>query len=153
MMKREAFLVKPKCQCHLPQWGEWVYGAQSWKKKKITIWIHVCCNWKTNLNTKNDGKWSFLYETKASMSFIPMRSMSLWQPIMKRMKITIWVHVCPNWQMNFNAKKFWKEKFFMWNQSINVICPNDENKFRVPNREKKGDYYVNPCLFQLINKL
>ena len=29
MMEREAFLMKPKHQCNLSQWGEWVYGAQS----------------------------------------------------------------------------------------------------------------------------
>ena len=33
MMEREAILMKPKHQSHLSQWGEWVYGAQSWKEK------------------------------------------------------------------------------------------------------------------------
>ena len=29
---KEAFLMKSKHQCHLPQWVEWVYHAQSWNK-------------------------------------------------------------------------------------------------------------------------
>ena len=32
MMESEASLMKPKHQYNLSQWGEWVYGAQSWKK-------------------------------------------------------------------------------------------------------------------------
>ena len=40
-------------------------------------------------------------------------------------------------------------KFFLGNQSINVIYPDEENEFMVPNQEKKEDYYVNPCLSQL----
>ena len=34
-MEREDFLLKPKHQCHLSQWGEWVYGAQSWKEGRL----------------------------------------------------------------------------------------------------------------------
>ena len=30
-----------------------------------------------------------------------------------------------------------------------IIYPNEENVFVVPNHEKKGDYYVNPCQSQL----
>ena len=35
MMGREVFLMKPKHQCHLSQWGEYVYGAQSQKKSRL----------------------------------------------------------------------------------------------------------------------
>ena len=36
MMEREAFLMKwTKQQCNLSQWGQWVYGAQSWKERKL----------------------------------------------------------------------------------------------------------------------
>ena len=85
MMQTKAFLMKSKHQCHLSQYGEWVYGAQ----------------------------------------------------IMKTKEITMWTRVCPNWQINFNTKKWWKDKLFLWNQSINVIDPNKEKEFMVPNREKK----------------
>ena len=36
--------------------------------------------------------------------------------------------------------------FSLWNQIINIIYPKEENVFMVPNREKKGDYYVHPGL-------
>ena len=32
---KEVFLIKPKHQNHLPQWGEWVYRAQPWKECRI----------------------------------------------------------------------------------------------------------------------
>ena len=35
---------------------------------------------------------------------------------------------------------------FLRNQRLNVIYPDEENAFMVPNLEKKGDYFVNPCL-------
>ena len=45
-----------------------------------------------------------------------------------------------------------KDKFFLWNQSINIIYPNEKNVFIVPNHEKKMDYYVNPYFVQLIEE-
>ena len=155
---------------------------------------------------KNRGRKSFSYETKASMSFIPIRRMTLSFLIMKRMVIIMWIRVYPNWQTNFDSKKWledkhflqnqsvnviypneqnklimvpnhenegvitwisicpnWKknfdskkwseEKLFLWNQSINVIYPNEKNEFIIPNHGKKGDYYVNPYLSKLKNKL
>ena len=35
MVEREVFLMKPKHQYHLSQWGECVYGAQSWNESKV----------------------------------------------------------------------------------------------------------------------
>ena len=35
MVEWKAFLIKPKHHCHSSQWGEWVYGAQSWKEKRL----------------------------------------------------------------------------------------------------------------------
>ena len=45
-----------------------------------------------------------------------------------------------------------ERKAFLWNQSINIIYPNKENVVMVPNLEKKGVYYVNPCLSQLTDE-
>ena len=87
--------------------------------KDIIMWKHVYHNWKTNLNFKNGRNCSFSYEAKASISFIQIRRMCLWCPIMKRKEINMWIHVHPNWQMNFDSKKWWDVKFFLWNQSIN----------------------------------
>ena len=46
-------------------------------RKDITMWIHIYPNWKMKCNSKNGNKRSFLYETKASISFIPKRRMCL----------------------------------------------------------------------------
>ena len=35
MAEREVFLMKPKHQYHLSQWGECVYGAQSWYERRL----------------------------------------------------------------------------------------------------------------------
>ena len=112
------------------------------KKKQIIMRISVCPKWLINFNSKNGGRISFSYETKASMSFIPMSKTSLWGPNMKRKKIIMWIYVCPSWQTNFDFEKWLKEKPCLWSQSINAIYTNKENEFMVPNNEKKGDYYV-----------
>ena len=51
---------------------------------------------KWTLVVKNGRKWSFSYETKASISFIQMRRMSLWCQIMERKDIIMWIRVYPN---------------------------------------------------------
>ena len=35
MVGSEVLLIKSKYQCHLSQWQELVYGAQSWKEKRL----------------------------------------------------------------------------------------------------------------------
>ena len=116
------------------------------KRKEITRWIPICPNWQMNFNSRNVGKGSFSYETKASMPFIPKQGISLWCPIMKIKEVIIWIHHCPTWQTNFDSKKLWEPKLFKWNQSLNLIYPNEENEFVVPNHENKRDYYMNLCL-------
>ena len=166
-MERKAFFMKPKRQCHLCQRGEWVCGAQSWKKKKLlceSMFVRIdkriltlknggkrsfsyetkaskpfipisrmnlwCASWKEkillcnskfvpietrSLIPKIEGKRRFFYKTKDPMSFVLTRKMSLWCSIMKKKEIIMWICVCPKWQMNFKSKKWWKEKFFLWN--------------------------------------
>ena len=41
----------------------------------------------------------------------------------------------------------------MWNKSINIMYINDENLFMVPNHKKNKDYYANPFLSYLMDKL
>ena len=72
------------------------------KRKEITIWIHVCLNWETNFNSKEWWRGKLFLRNKTLMSFIPMRTMSLWCSIMKKKEIVMWIRICPNWQMNFN---------------------------------------------------
>ena len=64
-----------------------------------------------NFNSKNCNKRSFSYETKASISLIPTRSMCLWFPIMKRRAIIMWIQVYANWKTNFNSKNANKRSF------------------------------------------
>ena len=137
MVGRKAFVMNPKHQCHLSQWVEWVFSAQSWKERRLLCEFIFVPIEKWTLTLKNGHKGSFSYETKASMSFIPIRRMSLWFLIRKRKQIIMWIHVYPNWQMKFDSKKWWEEKLFLWIQSIDVIYPNEENRFMVPNYEKK----------------
>ena len=83
------------------------------KRKEIIIWIHVYLNSKMNLNSKKGRKGSFSYETKALISFIPMRRICLWCPMMKGIRIIMSIHVYRNWKMNFDSKNSKKEVFLM----------------------------------------
>ena len=49
--------------------------------------------------------------------------------------------------------KCWNEKLFMQIQSINTMYHNMENMAVVPNDKKNADYYQNPSLTHLTNKL
>ena len=42
---------------------------------------------------------------------------------------------------------------FLMKSKHQFIYPDEENKFMVPNHEKKGDYYVNLCLSELVDEL
>ena len=64
-----------------------------------------------NFNFKIGNKRSFSYETKASISLIPSRRMCLWFAITKRKEIIMWIHVYPNWNMNFNSTNRNKRSF------------------------------------------
>ena len=67
MVGKKAFLMKPRHQCHLSQWGEWVFGSQSWKERRLlceSLFIQID---KWSLILKNGGKKSFSYETKLSI--------------------------------------------------------------------------------------
>ena len=76
----------------------------NYEKKEIIMWIDVYPNRKMNFNSKNGRKRSFSYETKPSISFIPMRGMCFWCPIMKWKDIIMWIRVYLNWKMNLNFK-------------------------------------------------
>ena len=48
-------------------------------------------------------------------------------------------------------KKWWKEKLFLSSQSMNVIYPNEENMFMVPNMKKKR--LLHASIFVTIDKI
>ena len=59
-------------------------------------------------------------------------------PNLEKKGIIMWIHVCPNQKTNINSKNG-KKKFSLWYQSINIVYPNGENVFLVPNHKKKGE--------------
>ena len=118
------------------------------KRKEIIMWIHVYPNWKTYFNSKIDNKRSFSYETKASISLIPMRRMCLWCPINKIKEIIMWIYVYPNWKMNFNYKNGNKRRFSYETKASISLIPMRRMCLWFPIMKRK-DYYVNPCLSQL----
>ena len=61
-----------------------MFTVPNHEKKGIIMLIHVCPNQKMYINSKNGRKRCFPYETKASISFIPMKTMCLWCPIKKK---------------------------------------------------------------------
>ena len=92
------------------------------KRKEIIMWIHAYPNRNTNFNSKKGNRRSFAYDTKASTSLIAMRRTSLWCPIMKWNKITIWIYAYPNWKTYFNSKIGNKRSFsFETKESISLI--------------------------------
>ena len=97
-------------------------GCPITKRNEIIMWIDVYPNWNMNFNSKIGNKRSFSYETKASISLIPMRRTSLWCPIMKWNEITIWIHVYPNWKTYFDSEIGSKRSFsFETKASISLI--------------------------------
>ena len=73
--------------------------AQSWKERRLLCESVFVAIDKWTLILKSGGKKSVSYETKASMSFIPISRMSLWCPVMKRKEIIMWISVSPTWRM------------------------------------------------------
>ena len=84
-------------------------------------------------------------------SFILVWRMDLGCPIIKRMEIIMWIRVYPTEKQTL-TQKWWKEMLLLWNQSMNIIYLSEENAFMMPNHEKKGDYYVKPCLSKSTNE-
>ena len=83
------------------------------KRKEIVMWIHVCPNWKTYFYSKNGYKRSFSYESKASISFIPLKRLCWWCIITKTKDIIVWIQVYRNWKMKFNSKNSRRRGCFM----------------------------------------
>ena len=55
--------------------------------------------------------------------------------------------------MNFISKKWFKKSFSYKTKALNDIYPKKDNEFVVPYHERRGDYYVNPCLSQFKDEL
>ena len=56
IVEREVFVMKSKHQYHLAQLGEYVYGAQSWKKRRLiceSIFVQID-GWTLNLKIERE---------------------------------------------------------------------------------------------------
>ena len=49
----------------------------------------------------------------------------------------MWIHDYPNWQMNFDSKKWCEAKIFLWNQSINSFIPIRRMHWWRPMKKRK----------------
>ena len=120
---KRSFSYETKASTHLSQWVEWIYAAQSLKERRLlseSIFIPI-------------ERWTLILkkvETKVFLvkpiinSFIPMSRMNLWCPIIKRKEIIMWIHVYPNWKINFNSKKR-RNKSFSYEINHQFIYPNE----------------------------
>ena len=45
-----------------------------------------------------------------------------------------------------------RKRCFSYKPNMNIIYPNEENAFMMAKHEKKGDYYVKPCLSKSTNE-
>ena len=75
------------------------------------MWILVYLNGNTNFNSENSRKRNCSYETKALLSFIPMRRMWLWCLILKIKEIIMWIHIYLNRKTKINSKNGRKWSF------------------------------------------
>ena len=94
--RKRSFFYETKASISFIPMRRMCLMRQILKRKEIIMWICDSPNRRTNINCKNGRKRSFLSEAKVSISFILIRKMCLWCPIMKRKGIMIWIHVYPN---------------------------------------------------------
>ena len=67
------------------------------KRKEIIKWIHDYPIWQINFDSKRWLEVKFFFWNPSINSFIPIRRMRLWCPIMERKKIIIWIHIYHIW--------------------------------------------------------
>ena len=120
------------------------------KRKAIIMWIHADPNWKSNFNSTNGNKRCFCYETKASISLIQRGEYVYDAQSWKERRLLFESMFIPIERWTSILKMVIRD-VLLWNQRINIINPNKENSFMMPNHEEKGDYYVNPCLSKSID--
>ena len=120
---KRSFYYETKASISLIPTIRMCFWCPIMKTKMIIIWIHVYPNWNMNFNSKIGNKKGFYYVTKASISLIPRRRMCLWCPIMKRKEIIMWIHVHPNWNINFNSKIGNKKGFYYETKASLSLIP------------------------------
>ena len=109
------------------------------------MWIYVCPNQWTNNNSKNGRKGCFSYETKAWISFIPIRRIRLWCLITKKKRL-----LCDSVFVKIDQRTLILK---MVEREVFLMTPEDEYHLSQQGEwicgaqsSKEGDYYVNLCL-------
>ena len=100
---------------------------------------------------KNGGKWSFSYKTK-TLILLSQWGECIWSAQSLKERRLLWICVYPNWKVNSNSKNCSKINF-SYEAKASIPLSQWGNEFVVPNHQKKGDYYVNPCLSWLKDEL
>ena len=148
LVEKEAFLMKPKHQNHLSQWRKCDYGAQSWKKRRLLCESMFFRTERWVLILKIIESDVFLMKPKHRNHLSQQGERAYNAQSWKEMRLSCESVFIPI-ERRTSILKWLKNKFFSWNQSIKNIYPNEQNVIMVPNDEKDGDYYLNPCLPQL----
>ena len=101
------------------------------KRIGIIMWIHVYPNWKTTFKTKNGTNWSFSYETKVLIHLSQWVEWICGAQSLKEQRLFYEFGFIPI-EKGTLILKWHKEKFFLWNQSLNsfiqmskmnLLCP------------------------------
>ena len=121
MVENKVFLMKLNHRHHLSQGGEYVYGAQSWKERRLLGEFVFIPIERQTLIVKNGRKWGSSYEIEASISFIPTSIMCLWCPIIEKKEIITWICTYPIDKQNLILKNGRKWSFsYETKASINL---------------------------------
>ena len=101
-------------------------------RREIIMWIHVYPNRRMNINSKNGEKKCFSYETKAWIPFIPIRRMCFWCVITKERRL-LCEFIFAQIEERTLILKMAESEVFLMNPKHQLIYPNEENEFVVPN--------------------
>ena len=149
MVEKQVFLMKPKQRIHLSQRGECDYGTQSWKKMRLLCESMFIPIEERASILKLVEREVFLIKPKHQNDLSQREECDYGAQSWKKKRLLF--------ESMFNPLERWtsisKKRFFFWKQSIKIIYHNKENVFIGPNHEKKGYYYVNPCLSQWKDEL
>ena len=110
MLERDFFLIKTKYQ-FIYHNKENMFIVPNHEKKRNYYVNRVYPNWKMNFDSKKWWETKFLLWNQSINSFIPIRRICLWCPIIKRKEIIMWIRLYLNWQTNFNSKNKKKRCF------------------------------------------
>ena len=130
MVERKAFLAKSKHQYRVSQWDEHDWSAIT-KRTEINKSIQVCPISRWTLIIRKWWKEKLFLANQCINIVYPNEINMIGVSITKRMEIIKSIQVCPISRWTLIIRKWWKEKLFLPNQSINIVYPNEMNMIEV----------------------